>query len=99
MITTHASVSRHSRTGAFRTSINSRKMMRTLTSAMMMTPDVIRALERSDPLAVWSIHKYANVNDARIIQTTSSLLLNFTVHLTTYSSAKMSTHKKSTVCQ
>jgi len=80
MSTTQASVNRHSRTGAWRTSMNSRKMMRTFTSAITITLDVISALDRSDPLAVWSIHKYANVNDARITQTTSSLLLNFTSH-------------------
>ena len=39
MSTTHASVRRHSRAGACRTSMNSRKMMRTLMSAITIALD------------------------------------------------------------
>ena len=37
--------------------MNSRKMMRTLMSAITMTLDVTTALDFSDPSAEWSIHK------------------------------------------
>ena len=44
MITTHRSVRRHSSRGAFRTSMNSRMMIRTLTRARRIAPTVTRVL-------------------------------------------------------
>ena len=80
--------------------MNSRKMMRTLMSAITITLDVTSALAVSDPLS-GVVYPQIAQRERRQDQPHDQqpLVEFFTAHLTTYSSAKMSTHRKSTVCQ